>query len=71
MPNKEGFDIIVEVGGTDTMSNSIQVIKLKDVITVLGVVTGEALEYLASTTAHTSTLKEAQKHVGKVAIRIV
>ncbi|KAL7908308.1 hypothetical protein GGI35DRAFT_57803 [Trichoderma velutinum] len=114
-PKQEGFDIIVEVGGTDTMSNSIQAIKLEGVITVIGVVTGvtppesimsallkictfrgihvgsralmeemmaaievngiqpvmdkrvftlpelrEALEYL-----------EAQKHVGKVAVRIV
>lgn len=40
MPNQEGFDISVEVGGPDTMSNSIHAIKLEGVITVIGVVTG-------------------------------
>ncbi|UKZ78518.1 hypothetical protein TrVFT333_006260 [Trichoderma virens FT-333] len=38
-PNQGGFGIIVEAGGTDTMSNCIQAIKLEGVITVIWVVT--------------------------------
>lgn len=40
MPNQEGFDIIVEVGGADTMSNSMHAIKLEAVITAIEIVTG-------------------------------
>ncbi|KAJ9605683.1 hypothetical protein H2200_009532 [Cladophialophora chaetospira] len=35
-----GFDQIVEVGGTDTMTHSLNAIKLEGVITVIGLVTG-------------------------------
>ncbi|KAL6695781.1 hypothetical protein J3F84DRAFT_408787 [Trichoderma pleuroticola] len=38
--NQEGPGIIVEVGGTDTMSNRIQVTELEDDITVIRIVTG-------------------------------
>jgi len=37
---EEGFDIIVEVGGADTMSHSLKAIKFEGVITVIGLVTG-------------------------------
>lgn len=39
-PNHAGFDQIVEVGGTDTMTQSLDAIKLEGIITVIGLVTG-------------------------------
>lgn len=41
-PNGDGFDNIIEVGGTDTLSQSIKAIKFEGVITVIGVLTGAA-----------------------------
>jgi NADPH:quinone reductase-like Zn-dependent oxidoreductase len=38
--NAEGFDNIIEVGGTDTMSHSLKAIKFEGVITIIGLVTG-------------------------------
>jgi NADPH:quinone reductase-like Zn-dependent oxidoreductase len=41
-PNGDGFDNIVEVGGTNTLSQSVKAIKFEGVITVIGVLTGAA-----------------------------
>lgn len=38
--NHAGFDQIVEVGGTDTMTHSLNAVKLEGVINVIGLVTG-------------------------------
>lgn len=40
--NGDGFDNIVEVGGTDTLSQSVKAIKFEGVISVIGVLTGAA-----------------------------
>lgn len=38
--NGEGFDHVIDVGGTDTLSQSIQAIRHEGIITVIGVLTG-------------------------------
>lgn len=40
--NGDGFDNIIEVGGTDTLSQSVKAIKFEGVISVIGVLTGAA-----------------------------
>jgi NADPH:quinone reductase-like Zn-dependent oxidoreductase len=39
-PNEDGFDGILEVGGSDTLSQSLKAIKFEGVISVIGVLTG-------------------------------
>lgn len=39
-PNGEGFDHVIDVGGTDTLSQSVQAIRHEGIITVIGVLTG-------------------------------
>ncbi|KAL7940294.1 NAD(P)-binding protein [Trichoderma barbatum] len=39
-PNEEGFDHILDVGGPDTLSRSVQAIKHEGIVTVIGVLTG-------------------------------
>lgn len=41
-PNGDGFDNIIEVGGTDTLSQSVKAIKFEGVISVIGVLSGAA-----------------------------
>ncbi|KAL9477648.1 hypothetical protein ACSS6W_007489 [Trichoderma asperelloides] len=41
-PNGDGFDNIIEVGGTDTLSQGVKAIKFEGVISVIGVLTGAA-----------------------------
>jgi NADPH:quinone reductase-like Zn-dependent oxidoreductase len=41
-PNGDGFDNIIEVGGTDTLSQSVNAIKFEGVISVIGVLSGAA-----------------------------
>jgi NADPH:quinone reductase-like Zn-dependent oxidoreductase len=40
--NGDGFDNIIEVGGTDTLSQSANAIKFEGVISVIGVLSGAA-----------------------------
>jgi NADPH:quinone reductase-like Zn-dependent oxidoreductase len=39
-PNAEGFDHIIDVGGTETLSHSVQAIKHEGIVTVIGILTG-------------------------------
>lgn len=39
-PNGEGFDHVIDVGGSDTLSQSVQAIRHEGIITVIGVLTG-------------------------------
>ncbi|KAM0470580.1 hypothetical protein ACHAPX_009843 [Trichoderma viride] len=41
-PNGDGFDNIIEVGGTGTLSQSVKAIKFEGVISVIGVLSGAA-----------------------------
>lgn len=41
-PNGYGFDNIIEVGGTDTLSQSVKAIKFEGVISVIGALSGAA-----------------------------
>jgi NADPH:quinone reductase-like Zn-dependent oxidoreductase len=39
-PNGEGFDHVIDVGGTDTLSQSVQAVRHEGIITVIGLLTG-------------------------------
>jgi NADPH:quinone reductase-like Zn-dependent oxidoreductase len=39
-PNGEGFDHVIDVGGTDTLYHSVQAVRHEGVITVIGLLTG-------------------------------
>ncbi|KAM0253114.1 hypothetical protein ACHAQJ_007390 [Trichoderma viride] len=39
-PNAEGFDHILDVGGAETLSHSVQAIKHEGIVTVIGILTG-------------------------------
>lgn len=38
--NGEGFDHVIDVGGTDTLSQSVQAVRHEGIITVIGLLTG-------------------------------
>lgn len=62
-PGNAGFDHIVEIGGTETMGQSLKAIKLEGIITVIGLVSGfEVRENIMEVLRRVCTLRGI--HVG-------